>query len=477
MPAEMGSREGAVARAAACWDDGGFLRDLAARVAVRSESQNPAGGAEMLRYLSDEIGPRFTRMGYEVSLFDNPDPTAGPLLLAERIEDAALPTVLIYGHGDVVRGMEGQWREGLDPWTLHVEGDRIYGRGTADNKGQHSIAMAALEAVAKERGRLGFNVKFFLEMAEEVGSPGLGDFLLRERERLAADVMIALDGPRTVADRPDIRLGCRGGVAFDLVVDLRDSAHHSGHWGGLLADPGIVLAHALASMVTAKGRLLVPDWTPKGIPASVRAALAEIEFADTPGAPEIDPDWGEPGLTRAEKVLGWTSLIVLAGVTGLPDRPVNAVQGKARMRLQLRHTVDVDAARLLPALREHLDAHGFRQVAIHPMEERDNFKASRTDPANPWVGAVAASIAMTTGKKPSVIPNSSGSNPSQLFVDALGVPTIWLPQSYSGCGQHGPNEHGLGSLMREGLTIMAGIFWDIGAAGAPRYPTTSRLAP
>ena len=72
---------------------------------------------------------------------------------------------------DVVRGLEGQWRDGLDPWTLTVEGDRWYGRGAADNKSQHSINMLALEMVIAERGRLGFNSVFMIDTSEEIGSP------------------------------------------------------------------------------------------------------------------------------------------------------------------------------------------------------------------------------------------------------------------------------------------------------------------
>src|SRR5260221_634338 len=84
--------------------------------------------------------------------FPNP-PGAGPLLIAERIEDAVALTVLGYGHGDVIRGLEAQWRAGLSPWTLTREGERLYGRGTADNKGQHSVNLGALAAVLKARGR------------------------------------------------------------------------------------------------------------------------------------------------------------------------------------------------------------------------------------------------------------------------------------------------------------------------------------
>ena len=106
------------------------------------------------------------------------------------------------GHGDTVRGLDQFWRKGLSPWSIAIEGDRIYGRGTADNKSQHSINMAALAAVISERGRLGFNVKLLIEMGEEVGSIGLQELCEANKEGLLkADLLIASDGPR-IARRP-----------------------------------------------------------------------------------------------------------------------------------------------------------------------------------------------------------------------------------------------------------------------------------
>ena len=94
-------------------------------------------------------------------------------LIGERVEGDDLPTVLTYGHGDAVLGQDGMWRDGLSPWEIVEEGDRLYGRGTADNKGQHLINIAALEAVVAERGSLGFNTRIVLEMSEEVSSVSL----------------------------------------------------------------------------------------------------------------------------------------------------------------------------------------------------------------------------------------------------------------------------------------------------------------
>ena len=115
--------------------------------------------------------------------YDNPFQGQGPVLLATRIEEPGLPVVLGYGHGDVVRGLEDQWTKGKGPWITARDGDRLYGRGTADNKGQHTINMAALRAVLAERGRLGFNAKFMIEMGEEAGSKGLKELVRAHTSR------------------------------------------------------------------------------------------------------------------------------------------------------------------------------------------------------------------------------------------------------------------------------------------------------
>src|SRR6185295_11059936 len=136
-----------------------------------TESQNPDRRAALYAYLNDEIAPSLTKLGYQSRVLENPVARGGPFLVAERIEDAGLPTVLTYGHGDVIRGQEESWRQGLSPWAVKVEGERWYGRGTADNKGQHSINMGALQALIEAKGRLGFNSRILIETGEETGSP------------------------------------------------------------------------------------------------------------------------------------------------------------------------------------------------------------------------------------------------------------------------------------------------------------------
>ena len=246
-------RTAAIAAAASWFDSGAMLAELKRRVAFRTESQDPARAAALASYLNEEIGPSVARCGFEWSIWPNPVAGAPPLLFAERREDDSLPTVLIYGHGDVVAGYDEQWSDARSPWDLSVADGRWYGRGTADNKGQHTINLAALAQILASRGRLGFNAKLLLEMGEEIGSPGLRQTCERRAEWLSADVLIASDGPRLRAAAPTIFLGSRGVFNFDLSVSLRDGAHHSGNWGGLLANPGTILANAIAALVDARG--------------------------------------------------------------------------------------------------------------------------------------------------------------------------------------------------------------------------------
>lgn len=459
------TRESAIERAERYFDTGTFRDDLARRVAFRTESQVPESRPQLRIYLEHEIAPAFRRMGYATEILPNPVAEGGPFLVATRHEDDRLPTALSYGHGDVVRGLEGRWRRGLDPWTLTVEGERWYGRGTADNKSQHLINMLALETVIAERGRLGFNSTFMLETSEEIGSPGLLEFCAAYKDTLAADLLIGSDGPRLARDRPTIFGGTRGTLSFDLVVDLREGGHHSGNWGGILANPGVILANAIASIIDAGGRVLARDLVPRGIPDPVRAALADCVVEGGAEGPAIDAWWGEPGLTVAEKVFAWNTFEVLAFCTGDPENPVNAVPPKASARCQIRFTVDVPWQGFLPSLRRHLDARGFRAVAIAPCP--DVMAATRLDPEHPAAVWASASVERTTGKKPALLPNLGGSLPNACFTDTLGTPTVWVPHSYASCSQHAPDEHVLAPLMREGLRIMTGLFWDMGEALPP----------
>ncbi|HYZ60815.1 MAG TPA: M20 family metallopeptidase [Acetobacteraceae bacterium] len=459
-----GTREGAIGKALAFFDGGGFEQRLGGLVAIPSTSQEPSHRADLDAYLQALL-PWLEGLGFVCTIHPNPVAGSGPILLGERIEGAG-PTVITYGHGDTVRGLEDQWRPGLEPWRLIREDDRWYGRGSADNKGQHVLNLSALESVLQERGgKLGFNVKLIIETGEESGSKGLSEIVAANKDKLAADVLLASDGPRVNSAVPTLSTGTRGSFHFDLIVDLRPGGVHSGNWGGMTTDPAIVLAHAIASIADRHGKILVRDWVPQAIGNSVRDVLHGCELVAEGEAATIDPDWGEPGLTAAEKIYAWTSFIVLSMLSGRPENPVNAVAPNAIAHCQIRYTVDVDPYSFESSLRRHLDAAGFGEVQIKPYGIR--MPARRSDPANPWVRWAASSMERTLGKRVQVIPNSGGGLPNDVFMDHLGVQLLWVPHSYNGCKQHGPNEHLLVAPAREGMAAFAGLWWDLGEGGLP----------
>lgn len=442
---------------------GDFARILARRIAYATESQRPDNGAVLRAYLDDELRPSLESMGFTCHFLATAAAPGMPFLLAERIEDPALPTLLSYGHGDVVFGDAENWRAGLNPWQWVEEGDRWYGRGSADNKGQHTINLLALEQVYHARnGRLGFNCKLLFEMGEEVGSPGLADLCRENAALLSADLFIASDGPRLHADRPTLFLGSRGCINFRLQLDARERAYHSGNWGGLLSNPGTQLANAIATLVDGNGKILIDDLLPPPLTPALRAILEDVSPAGNPGDPTIDAAWGEPGLTPAEKLLGWNALEVLSFVTGNPARPVNAIPASATAVCQLRFVVGTDADKLVEHVQQHLKRHGYLGIEV---ELLNSSPATRFDPQSPLVDWALSLMQAISGKTPTLLPNLGGSLPNDVFADILGLPTLWIPHSYPTCGQHAVNEHLLQPVVREGLAMMAGIFWELGEQG------------
>jgi acetylornithine deacetylase/succinyl-diaminopimelate desuccinylase-like protein len=458
------SRTDAIARAHEQFRSGAFLKELERRVAYKTESQNAERSEELRAYLEREMQPAFAELDFDSRLVESPSGKA-PFLIAEHREEGSAPTVLMYGHGDVVDGMVGEWRGGLDPWrTTQIDG-RVYGRGTADNKGQHSINLAALRAVRAARGgKLGFNAKFIVEMGEEIGSPDLNKVCASLREELKADVFVGSDGPRLAADRPTVFLGCRGGIRIHLDVNLRDGAHHSGNWGGVLANPATILCNAIATLVDGHGRLKLEALKPPRLTNQIRSLLADVEIKPLPEEPALSENWGDEALSAAERLYAWNTLEVLAMSAGNIEKPANAIPGHARAVLQLRFVVGTRHHQVVDAVRAHLLANGFPMVEVGATQ---SFIASRTDFDSPWIAWAADSIAKTTGRAPAVLPNFGGSLPNDVFSETLGLPTIWVPHSYPGCSQHAPDEHILLGVTEEALGIMAGLFWDLGEMARP----------
>ncbi len=394
------TRTDAIARARHQLHSGEFLAELDRRVAYQTESQSPGQRHALRAYLEEELQPAFSQLDFATRIIESPTGKS-PYLLAEYRESPSAPTVLTYGHGDVVDGMAGEWRDNLDPWRTTTIENRVYGRGTADNKGQHSINMSAIRAVREARGgRLGFNAKFIIETGEEIGSPDLRQVCESLRDELKADLFLASDGPRLAADRPTIFLGCRGGIRIHLDVNLRDGSHHSGNWGGVLANPATILAGAIATLVDAKGRLLLDELKPPRLSNQIRATLADVKIEPMSDELALSENWGEEGLSAAERLYAWNTLEVLAMSSGNIEKPANAIPGRAQAVLQLRFVVGTKVDQIADVIRAHLHDNGFGMVEVQAAQR---FAASRTDFDSPWINWAAQSIRQTTGKAPTFL--------------------------------------------------------------------------
>ncbi|MBI36074.1 MAG: hypothetical protein CL568_00640 [Alphaproteobacteria bacterium] len=443
------------------FDDGEFIKDLNLLIESKTESQIDNSLETLNNYFLNHLTPSLNKYGFKTEISDNPNPKAGPLLIAERIENKDLPTILIYGHSDVVVGQEDEWDRGLDPWNLTIKEDKIFGRGTADNKGQHWIIISSLQHVIKETGNLGFNCKILIESDEEMGSRGLYDFCASRSDDLSADVLIASDGPRVDPDKATIVLGSRGLINFEMSLHLRKGSHHSGNWGGLISDPGIILSNAISSIVDQRGQIMIPSWKPNSLNNEIRDIIKKLKISGGSNSPPIDENWGEIDLSPEERVFGWNSFSVLAMDLGDIERTQNAIAPSARAICQLRYVVGTNPDDILPSLKKHLIEKGYKDIKVRP-SRMSSMKATRLDHNNYWAKLTNYSIQKTLGKPAAVVPNIGGSIPNDVFMNTLNLSTIWIPHSYPGCSQHAPNEHMLSSIAREGLQIMTGLFWDIG---------------
>ena len=232
--------------------------------------------------------------------------------------------------------------------------------------------------------------------------------------------------------------------------------------GATLDPAGVLLvgAAAIGAVVDGDGVIRADFLRPPPIPDAVRRAVRALPEPSDDGGPAADRDWGEPGLSPNERVFAWNTVEVLALEAGDPAEPKNAIPARARAVLQLRYVVGTDVSDFAAKAERVLRERGIRGVTVRAHEP---VPATRLDPAAPVVRAAEVSIAETVGREPAVEPNLGGTIPNAVFADQLGLPTVWIPHSPPpGSNQHAPDEHALASVLREGLRIMAGVFWDMG---------------
>jgi len=287
-------------------------------------------------------------------------PGAHPYALGHRVEDPALPTVLLYAHHDVQpEGDPKRWES--PPYEPTRRGDRIYGRGIVDDKAGAMVHLAAIAAWVRAAGRLPVNVHFLVEGEEEIGSEHLSECLRRFRSKMPADAIVLTDTGNLESGLPSLTTHLRGLVKVEVEVRGYDHALHSGFWGGPVPDPVMGMSRLLASLTKPDGSIAVPGLLAgaKPVPKTARAALSRLPFdekavrRDASAVPGLrlhargggaffESQWHRPSLA----------------ITALEASPVegssNQIVPSARARIGVRIVSGQDPRKVEAALVRHL---------------------------------------------------------------------------------------------------------------------------
>jgi acetylornithine deacetylase/succinyl-diaminopimelate desuccinylase-like protein len=423
-----------------------FLTELIDLLKIPSVSADPAY-SEHVHKTAESIANHLEVIG-----LDNVEicKTAGySVVYADKLIDAALPTVLVYGHYDV------QPADPIDLWTsppfepvikttaIHPEG-AIFARGACDDKGQMFMHVKAMEAMLKT-GELPCNVKFMIEGEEEIGSTNLGIFVENNQEKLKADIILISDTGMLANDVPAITSGLRGLSYVEVEVTGPNRDLHSGLYGGCVANPINILTKMIASMHDENNRIAIPGFYDKVVDLTddERAEMAKAPFSlekycDALNLTDIS---GEKGYTTMERGSIRPTLDVngiWGGYTGEGAKTV--IPSKAFAKISMRLVPDQDPHEITQLFTNHFNAiaPGSVRVKVVPHHGGD----AVVTPTNS-VGYQAASMAYETtfNKKPIPV-RSGGSIPIvAMFEKILGLKTILMGFGLDSDAIHSPNEH------------------------------------
>jgi acetylornithine deacetylase/succinyl-diaminopimelate desuccinylase-like protein len=367
-----------------------------------------------------------------------------PLVYGESLQAPGKPTVLIYGHYDV------QPAEPLDLWTTPpfdpaVRGENLYGRGTADDKGQVHIHLKALESLRQASGKLPVNVKVMIEGEEEVGSISLWDFVQQNRQRLKADALVVSDTAMLAKGVPSITYGLRGLNYYQLEITGATRDLHSGSFGGAVPNPITILAEAIAKLHDSNFRVTVPGFY-KDVAAlsrQERKALhslpwKEEKFRKTVGAPAL---CGEKGFSIIERL--WVRpTLELNGMWGgyIGEGAKTVIPSKAYAKFSTRLVPDQDPEKIAKLVERHI-------AKLLPKTVKHRFEVLST--GKPWVAPYSHPIFQKAihalesgfGKKAAFI-REGGSIPfvTQMH-DTFKVPCVLLGFGLPDENAHAPDEH------------------------------------
>jgi len=372
-------------------------------------------------------------------------PGVPPYVYGDWLSAPDAPCVLVYGHHDVVPpGPAENWAS--PPFHPIERKGRLYGRGTADDKGGFMAWVAAASAYREAAGRCPVNLRFLIEGEEETGSANLPAFLERHRDRLATDVVVLSDTSNFATGVPALTFQLRGLVQVDVEVSCLGRPVHSGDFGGAVPDAVRILCRLLDDLRAPDGRINVPGLYRDVVrpSAAVRKRLARLPFSEA----AFRRGTGMLPGTRLERERGvsvyeqlWTrpSLTVIAIEAHPLHGAVNQILDSARARIALRTVPNMDAqdagqqlVRKLvtrPRAGAHVEA---RVVRTTPWWT--------SQPAGPAFEAAMRALAKGYGRKPALIGSGASIGFVKPFADALGVPCLLTGVEDPGCAAHSQNE-------------------------------------
>lgn len=283
-----------------------------------------------------------------------------PYVYGEWLKAPGQPTILLYSHYDVQPvGTLEKWE--TPPFELTERNGRLYGRGSADDKGGLIAELAAIDAWLKSHGRLPINIKVLIEGEEEDGSSGLNDFIAQYKQKIQADAIVIVDAENFDVDTAGLTVSLRGMMAASVEVRALKQPVHSGLWGGPLPDPAMALAKMLSTLVDDRGEIQIP-----GILAEVRP-LADEERESLRALPFDEGKFrAESGLLPGVPIIGGAAE-VRERLWFRPKIAINAIQAASRnqagniivdsawAKVGLRTVPNINGHRAFECLKDHLE--------------------------------------------------------------------------------------------------------------------------
>ncbi|MFC2175685.1 dipeptidase [Bacteroidota bacterium] len=417
-----------------------FLEELIELLKVPSVSADSAYQKDVLK-TAELLKARLQEIGMEnVEIC----PTAGyPIVFGEKIIDPSLPTVLMYGHYDV-QPADPIHLWDSPPFEPVIKDGKIYARGACDDKGQMYMHVKAVE-VMMQNGGLPCNVKFMIEGEEEVGSENLGAFVIANKAKLAADLVLISDTGMIANDIPSITVGLRGLSYIEVEVTGPKRDLHSGLYGGAVANPINVLCDMISSLLDENKRVTIPGFYDDIIEVTKeeRSEMAKAPFNEQDYKDElaIDAVQGEANYSTLERATMRPTLDVngiWGGYTGEGAKTV--LPSKAYAKLSCRLVPGQSPDKITKLLLNHL--HAITPPSVKVKATPHHGGEPYLTPTN-FTGYQAAHKAMETtfGKAP--IPmRSGGSIPIvALFEQELGIKSVLMGFGLDSDAIHSPNEH------------------------------------